>query len=68
MTEDRLTQARTAIRAQARGRPTPPSPERVERAARLLAAVWAAGAAHGVDAAAWAAVTSLPAACLDVTR
>ena len=65
---DRFTQARTAIRAQARGRPTPPSPERVERAAQLLHAVWAAGLEHGVDVEAWAAVTSLPGACLDVTR
>jgi hypothetical protein len=47
---------------------TEPAPERVEQAARLLAALEAAGAALGVDPEDWRAVTSLPLASWDVTR
>jgi hypothetical protein len=43
-------------------------PERAERAARLLAALEAAGSALGVDPEDWRAVTSLPSACWDVAR
>jgi hypothetical protein len=45
-----------------------PDPQRVERAARLLAALEAAGQTLGVDPEDWRAVTSLPLACWDVTR
>ncbi len=45
-----------------------PDPARVVRAAHLLAALEAAGEALDVDPEQWRAVTSLPAACWDVTR
>jgi hypothetical protein len=47
---------------------TDPDPQRVERTARLLAALEGAGQALGVDPEDWRAVTRLPAACWDVSR
>lgn len=40
----------------------------LKRAARLLADLYAAGEARGVDRGDWSMVTDLPAACLDVAR
>jgi hypothetical protein len=40
----------------------------LKRAARLLATMYAAGAGEGIGPDAWAMVTDLPAACLDVAR
>jgi hypothetical protein len=45
-----------------------PDPDRIARAAKLLAALEVAGEALGVDSEEWRSVTSLPAACWDVAR
>jgi hypothetical protein len=41
-------------------------PDEVAAAGELLADLWQVGARHGIIPAAWADVTSLPCACLDV--